>query len=680
MLPVHRVSVLALLTVGFLTLPLRAADQKDIDKAVAAGVAHLKSIQGNDGTWNYGHNDGSAGATALAGLTLLECDVAADDPAVRAAAAVIRRLSAGTATTAPMDQTYALSLSILFLDRLGDPDDVPLIESMTVRLLAGQNNTGGWSYKCPNDLGVAEMKRLGEVVKKQEDKPPPKKRELTKPEDDDKPLRDKKGPAKRDPSMLPKEIKAQLEFINVGLAKQAPGFAQGGMGDNSNTQFAILALWVSRRHGMPVDKALARIDARFRLSQNADGGWGYMSTPGAAEFHMGRMGGSSPAMTCAGLLGLAAGHGVAAEAVLKAADPKDKDKEKDKDQETRRDTPKKEATPRDPNKDAAVKAGLQALGSVIGEPLAKGERRQLPAPGGLNPIGNKTYYFLWSLERVAVAFGLDTIGNKDWYAWGSDVALLTQQKDGSWAGEYGQGGVDTSFALLFLRRANLASDLTDTLKGKVTDPGRVVLKAGVGIGDTKPDPKDEPKSKPDARDKPPTETKPSSDLVKAKPISPKPPDAKTEADRLAAELVQANPAKQERLLNSLRDSKGADHTQALLTAIPKLEGDIKKKAREALAERMARMTSATLEVRMKDDDPEMRRAAALACAMKEETEHVPRLIELLDDPETSVSRAAYAALKSLSNKDFGPVKDASRAERDKAIAAWKAWWKEKGAK
>jgi hypothetical protein len=545
---------------------------------------------------------------------------------------------------------------------------------MTVRLLAGQTSAGGWTYGCPK-IGVAEMKRLGEVVKKQEEKPAAKKGDPPKPGDDDKPLGDKDKPAKRDPSMLPKEIKAQLDVINAGQAKQGPGMGMGG-GDNSNTQFAILALWVSRRHGMPVDKALALVDTRFRESQNAEGGWGYSSNIGGPGFRMPGMHGSTPTMTCAGLLGLAAGHGVAAEAVLKANELKEKEKEKNKDKEPRRDTGgKKEVTARDPNKDVAVKAGLQALGTAIGEPLGKGERPQIPLFGvGPNGGNNRLFYFLWSLERVAVAYGLDTIGNKDWYAWGSDAALLTQRADGSWAGAHEAGGVDTCFALLFLRRANVASDLSAVLKGKVTDPGRVVLKGGVGLGEDKPAAKDETKTKPEPRDKPPV------DLVKEKPISPKPPDPKTEAERMAAELVQANPARQERLLDSLRDSKGAVHTQALLTAIPKLDGDIKKKAREALEKRMARMTSATLEVRMKDEDPEMRRAAALACAMKEEAEHVPHLIELLDDPEMTVSRAAYAALKSLSNKDFGPAKDASRAERDKAVAAWKAWWKERGGK
>src|SRR5262249_10052952 len=37
---------------------------------------------------------------------------------------------------------------------------------------------------------------------------------------------------------------------------------------NSNTQFATLALWVARRHGVPIDRSLRLIVRRFRTSQN----------------------------------------------------------------------------------------------------------------------------------------------------------------------------------------------------------------------------------------------------------------------------------------------------------------------------------------------------------------------------------------------------------------------------
>ena len=86
------------------------------------------------------------------------------------------------------------------------------------------------------------------------------------------------------------------------------------------------------------------------------------------------------------------------------------------------------------------------------------------------------------------------------------------------------------------------------------------------------------------------------------------------------------------------------------------------------------MTSTTLGNKLEDDDPEVRRAAALAVAMKEDKANVYKLIERLSDSEDSVVRAARASLKSLSNEDFGPTNGASREDRAKSINAWKAWW------
>jgi hypothetical protein len=65
-----------------------------------------------------------------------------------------------------------------------------------------------------------------------------------------------------------------------------------------------------------------------------------------------------------------------------------------------------------------------------------------------------------------VLYDLKKVGDKDWYAWGSAALLKGQQRDGSWKGGayYGSGPVlDTCFALLFLKQANLATDLTKEL-------------------------------------------------------------------------------------------------------------------------------------------------------------------------------------------------------------------------
>src|ERR1700732_2336492 len=108
---------------------------------------------------------------------------------------------------------------------------------------------------------------------------------------------------------------------------------------------------------------------------------------------------------------------------------------------------------------------MSALGTTIDHPLAKKFKNRDPRPR--HPIvDGKAFYFLWSLERLAVALDLNTIGGKDWHAWGTEILIDNQQPDGTWRGAYGEGGADTCFALLFLRRANFAKDLTTNLRGQ----------------------------------------------------------------------------------------------------------------------------------------------------------------------------------------------------------------------
>src|SRR5438067_5141638 len=103
--------------------PLPAADQARVDQAIERGVSFLRKAQGPQGTWADARGR-PLGYAALPGLTLLECGVPATDPAVRRAAAFVRRQAPGN------DATYEISLAILFLDRLGDPQDEPLIRAL----------------------------------------------------------------------------------------------------------------------------------------------------------------------------------------------------------------------------------------------------------------------------------------------------------------------------------------------------------------------------------------------------------------------------------------------------------------------------------------------------------------------------------------------------------------------
>ena len=56
------------------------------------------------------------------------------------------------------------------------------------------------------------------------------------------------------------------------------------------------------------------------------------------------------------------------------------------------------------------------------------------------------------------------------------------------------------------------------------------------------------------------------------------------------------------------------------------------------------------------------------------------IAESLEDREPSVVQAARAALRSYAGKDLGPAPDASREEHEKAVAAWKDWWRSQGSK
>ena len=95
--------------------------------------------------------------------------------------------------------------------------------------------------------------------------------------------------------------------------------------------------------------------------------------------------------------------------------------------------------------------------------------------------------------------------------------------------------------------------------------------------------------------------------------------------------------------------------------------------RTALAERLTRMTAETLRTMAKSEDAELRRAAVLAMAMKDDKAHLPDLVAALLDDEELVVRAAKAGLKSLTNQDFGPPTNASVSEKRIAAENWQNW-------
>jgi hypothetical protein len=217
--------------------------------------------------------------------------------------------------------------------------------------------------------------------------------------------------------------------------------------DHSNTQYALLGLKSAARMGLAVPedvwrrviehwlmmqraggkKAALKVEGfdgqEMNLSGPSDemiaaGPWGYL-VANVQDLPDGDQG--YGAMTCAGLTSL-----VIAESELaakKALDPRLRERV-----------------------DLAKRRGLvwlQENYSVRGAP---------PSAGFWSMFH---LYYLFSLERVGVLYGIRKIGGHDWYLEGAALLCRTQREDGLWVSYDDIPCIDTAFALLFLKKATV---------------------------------------------------------------------------------------------------------------------------------------------------------------------------------------------------------------------------------
>lgn len=459
-----------------------------IPDAIDRGKSFLQRTQQKTGTWSADKSN-AYGYAALPALTLLECGVPPTDPGIQAAANYIRfQINAKD-----FNSTYEVALAVLFLDRLGNPKDKPYIRTLAVRLIAGQTHTGGWSYRVP----ILDTKDTAIVLKYVQDLEPLPLHHLlsgrvagmNNPFVKREPVSSSELAAKRNVKIIDR-LKLLPCFTQFGAFKLVDPEGKGqepifGTTDNSTTQFALLALWAARRHDVPCTRTGSLAFMRFHTCQNSDGSWGYPYRDGGS--------GGSPAMINTGLLGMAVGHGIVKEMKLDDDPPVDED-------------------PR-------ILNAFKALANHIEAP--KDQAKDLPFPN---------LYFLWSLERVCMLYGVETVGAKDWYRSGAEMLIANQDQDGSWHKKENYPGaappIDTSFALMFLKRANLAKDLSAYLKfsPKKLNEGVVKLMPQVV---TKPDPKPEPpkvvETKPMPEPPKVVETKPEPkpiQVAESKPVAP----------------------------------------------------------------------------------------------------------------------------------------------------------------
>ncbi|MCA9133361.1 MAG: DUF4159 domain-containing protein [Planctomycetales bacterium] len=224
------------------------------------------------------------------------------------------------------------------------------------------------------------------------------------------------------PNRYAGQIRRNVQWlIDAQLANGSWSYdQQGGIGDPSNAQFALLALHEATRSGVanftPEERrqVFGRAKKYWEVLQNADGGFPY-ETRGAGR----------GSMTCAGIASLVIVHG---------------------------------------QLDALAPTALDTL-QCCGTPPQNQERiarsmKWLDANFAVESNPNfpqHHLYYIYALERVGRLTGQRFIGQADWYRQGAQVLLnLQNNTNGRIAGRgnayHGNEYTETAFALLFLSK------------------------------------------------------------------------------------------------------------------------------------------------------------------------------------------------------------------------------------
>jgi Domain of unknown function (DUF4159) len=223
---------------------------------------------------------------------------------------------------------------------------------------------------------------------------------------------------KKDMLLIDRNVR-WLESKQVTEADRKGAWSYPGPGgDNSNSQFAVLALYDAQSVGAKVKRQTWQMAADYwRNTQNDDGSWGYV--PGDA---------GSGSMTCAGIGALAT-----STAALESGD----------------------ATVdggrvvccRPHQQDHALERAIDWLAHHFSV-----ERNPRPAGSGQDCL----YYYLYGLERAGRLTARRFIGDHDWYREGAQFLVndqdpLSHYWKGSWHAEQ-QPPISTALALLFLAK------------------------------------------------------------------------------------------------------------------------------------------------------------------------------------------------------------------------------------
>jgi hypothetical protein len=391
-------TILAFLVTG-LALPVQV-DQKRIEVAIQKGVEYLKTAKTPGVT--FAKIDDSF---ELVLLTMVHAGVSPSDPKFQE---LLKRMLEGA-----LERTYKVVLQAMILEELQRVKYQARIQDCAQFLVDNQCANGQWSYGEPTPF-VRES-RPAEVASEPKAEPASKVREF--------------GAAPEKPKVIRR--------VTVKKQKEGPG-----VGDNSNSQYAMLGLrachdagvilpkevleqakkwWTECQHGAG-DKDAVASDG---LVSGPPRGWCYSRKDVCAKHHQPYAG-----MTAGGV-----GAVAIADYILGI----------------------------DWKKDTTLQSGLAWLVSHWSVTENKGPIEFDTAPK------EELDYYLYALERAGMLLGIEKIGPHDWYAEGAGVLLAAQKADGSWheAGvRRGNATWDTCFAILFLKKATRRLDVASEDAGK----------------------------------------------------------------------------------------------------------------------------------------------------------------------------------------------------------------------
>ena len=481
----HRLLLSFALAFGLVTASVQAQISPQIDQARLKGVEFLKGEQYEDGSWSLTDHD--VGITALCALALIENGVAVSDEVVEKAQRYIKKEMDET------DGTCDIALAILFMHRVGGRDSRPEIRELAARLIAGQNVEGGWGTTCPSVsagilsnpaerpkpqagvgdnvstqfavLGLWAASSWGVDIRETMSQVSDRFAE-TQREDGGWPILCEEWT-----KLLPAEEQKKREAQRAALeSKEAEAKA------TAKKKPEKAAKKKPRSKSGKEDEG----EAPAEESVFGKGGFGKNdgeessftpAAPGAPKDYQP----TDPAMTFAGLYCLAVAQ--AADVQHKKANP-----------------PK-----------AGAKPGTTGTEQSLLEDPSFTDGLKIANQFAAKMSPSSSGHFFWSVERLGVVLAMEKFGDTNWYELGSAALLKSQTGNGSWGtaeksaeeksskkpGEetpikkaettsYGLTGnlADTSFALLFLRKASLGSDISRLLQGEQSEPFQIVNQSG----------------------------------------------------------------------------------------------------------------------------------------------------------------------------------------------------------